>query len=109
MTLTNTTTILRQIGAMGGAGGWGMPDEPMSEEDIGASIHGKRVLSAYHKYRDALVKIGRPATPKEIADAAGATIGAAWHFLKSYPQWFECTETIRNGQKTCLVELRESK
>lgn len=46
MTLTNTKTILRQIGANGGSG-WGLPDDSVSEEEVAISMHGKRVLKVW--------------------------------------------------------------
>lgn len=105
MTLTNQTTILRQIGANGGSG-WGLPDDVISEEDIGASIHGKRVLAAYRKYRDALVEIGRPAMESEVAVAAKSSEGATNHFLRTHPEWLHRTEIMRDGKKIYLFELR---
>jgi len=105
MTLTNTKTILRQIGANGGSG-WGLTDDSVSEEEVAISMHGSRILKALEKYRSALISIGRPATVHEIADAAGASRGSTNYFIKAHPEWFNRIEVPTNLKMTYLIELR---
>ena len=107
MTLTNQATILRQIGANGGSG-WGLPDEGVTTEDIAASMHGKRMLKAFEKYRDALIEIGRPATVHEIAEVAGASRSSTNYFIKAHPEWFNRIEVPTTLKMTYLIELRAS-
>jgi hypothetical protein len=105
MNLTNIRTILRQIGANGGSG-WGLPDDIVSEEEVAASMHGKRIIKALEKYRSALISIGRPATVREIADAAGSTASSANYFIKAHPEWFNRIEVPTTSKMTYLIELR---
>jgi len=79
MTLTNIRTIINQIGAIHGGGGkCKFPDHP---RDHSSEVSAKnrqvpneiRKSGAAEMYRGALVKIGRPATSKELADATFRT------------------------------------
>lgn len=106
MNLTNIRTILRQIGANGGSG-WGLPDDDIvSEEEVAASMHGKRIIKALEKYRSALISIGRPATVREIADVAGASCSSTNYFIKAHPEWFNRIEVPTTSKMTYLIELR---
>lgn len=105
MTPTNTTTILRQMGAMGGSAGY-LSDDAASREERITSAHAERVRTALNKYRAAMLKIGRPATVIEIAEVAGASRGATNYFIKEHPEWFSRIGQEWRGQKTYLIELK---
>lgn len=108
MTLTNTKTILRQIGAMGGSPGY-LSDDAASKVGRKISIQQQRMESAWEKYSAALTRLGRPVFAHEVADECGGSKSAFQLFVRNHPERFNTIPVRLNGGKSFLIELRTEK
>lgn len=106
MTLTNISTILRQMGAMGGCGGYGATFEQEIELGRRKSIAHYRREMATQKYIAAMIRLGRPAFAQEIADEAGVHKSGVTAHVKKYPERFKITHVKKRGFTSYLIELR---
>lgn len=110
MTLTNTATILRQMNAVGGCGGYFSDELDGQLESIKngrSKMAEHRKEQALKKYADALIGLGRPATAREIAELTGTTPGAVVLHIKKYPDQFIVTVEKLVGVKRLWIELRK--
>lgn len=81
MTKTNLHTILNQIGT--GAQG----------------VISARIESAKQNYCEAILRLGRPATVQEMAEATGRAVSAVASFIRNNPGVFDIEVVKTPGSK----------
>lgn len=106
MTLTNTKTILRQIGARGMAAGYISHDPIDRPRGYSQSFSSERKRKSIGFYVGSIRKIGGVATIVQISEATGRTASTVASFLRRNSEHFEKTEVMVNGTVNYLIKVR---